>query len=82
MLVVLDVPDARPQDVPGGERGIMGAPQDRLVPNGDYEDIELDGERVEIGGELKVGMDTGVIAALGSHLHLAGSRELLGGLAR
>ena len=61
----------------GEERGVMEAPLDRLVPNGDYEDIELDGERVEVGGELEVGMDTGVVAALGSHLHLAASRELL-----
>ena len=61
----------------GGREKNYGSPARHLIPNGDYEDVELDGERVEVGGELEVGVDTRVVAALGSHLHLAVRGTLL-----
>ena len=53
-----------------GVTALWGVQLDRLLPDGDDEDVELYGERVKVGGEFEVGVDTLVIAALGAHLHL------------
>ena len=67
MLVVVDVTDTGPEDVPDRTGGrVVGL----KLPDGHNKDVELYGKWIEVGGKVEDGVDLFIVAAGGSGLDL------------